>query len=129
MRTEIGPTTSRRAHPQRRYTPYTAGREHYTFSAKLPSAARSITFMEQTEPKTSFGYKVAVLIVVVVPFLATIYAINLLWQRFVTPLDVGLMLGLYLVSGLGITIGYHRLLTHRSFETNPFLRSLFLIMG
>ena len=77
----------------------------------------------------SVAHKLSILIMVVLPFGATIYAITQLWQRAITPLDLALLIGLYLVSGLGITIGFHRLLTHRSFETYPLIRALLLIAG
>ena len=35
----------------------------------------------------------------------------------------------YLLSGLGITAGYHRLFTHRSFETHPAIRGVFAVLG
>ncbi len=35
----------------------------------------------------------------------------------------------YLLSGFGITAGYHRLFTHRSFKTTPFLRGVFAVLG
>jgi len=35
----------------------------------------------------------------------------------------------YCISGLGITVGYHRLLTHRSFQAKPWLRKLLFIAG
>lgn len=73
--------------------------------------------------------KAIILTVVVVPFVATIYAMVMLWQRAVGWTEVGLMLGLYILSGLGITIGYHRLLTHKSFSTYPPIKALLLIMG
>jgi stearoyl-CoA desaturase (delta-9 desaturase) len=77
----------------------------------------------------SAAHKLGILIMVVLPFGATIYAITQLWQRAITPLDLALLIGLYLISGLGITIGFHRLLTHRSFETYPLIRALLLIAG
>ena len=40
-----------------------------------------------------------------------------------------LCLGLYAVSMLGITVGYHRLFTHRSFEADGWMRSSLAIMG
>jgi stearoyl-CoA desaturase (Delta-9 desaturase) len=73
--------------------------------------------------------KIFVFIGVVGPLLATVYAIVQLWQRYVTWSDIALMLAFYLISGLGITIGYHRMLTHKSFETSKTLKALFLIMG
>jgi stearoyl-CoA desaturase (delta-9 desaturase) len=36
---------------------------------------------------------------------------------------------LYLVTGLGVTIGFHRLLTHRSFTAAPALRVVLAIAG
>jgi stearoyl-CoA desaturase (Delta-9 desaturase) len=35
----------------------------------------------------------------------------------------------YLLTGLGITVGYHRLFTHRSFKTTRALRALFAVLG
>ena len=41
----------------------------------------------------------------------------MLWNQFVGPLDLVLFVVLYFVSTLGITVGFHRLLTHRAFAT------------
>jgi len=35
----------------------------------------------------------------------------------------------YAFSGLGVTVGFHRLFTHRSFKTSPFMRGLFAVAG
>jgi stearoyl-CoA desaturase (Delta-9 desaturase) len=77
----------------------------------------------------SLGERIAVIFIVTVPFLATIYAMVMLWNQWVTWVDVALMLGLYLLSGLGITVGFHRMLTHKSFETSRPVKALLLIMG
>ncbi|WP_322494896.1 acyl-CoA desaturase [Chloroflexus sp.] len=84
-----------------------------------------------TEPKLEKSplEKFFVLLIVLLPFLGTIYAMVMLWQQYVDWLDVTLMLVLYVISGLGITIGFHRMLTHKSFETSRPLKALFLIMG
>jgi stearoyl-CoA desaturase (delta-9 desaturase) len=36
---------------------------------------------------------------------------------------------LYVITGLGITVGYHRLISHRSFETRPWVKMALLIAG
>jgi stearoyl-CoA desaturase (delta-9 desaturase) len=36
---------------------------------------------------------------------------------------------MYLVSGLGVTVGYHRLLTHRAFQTYPWVERTFAVLG
>ena len=55
---------------------------------------------------------------VVLPFLAFIAALVLLWNRAVDWTDLAILAAMYLVTASGITIGYHRLLTHRSFQTH-----------
>lgn len=73
--------------------------------------------------------KIALLFFVVGPIIGTIYAIARLWQDLIGWEELALFLGLYLATGLGITFGYHRLLTHRSFETGPVVKAIALILG
>ena len=66
---------------------------------------------------------------VIVPFLAVLAAIPLLWNRLVGWTDIAIMVGIYLATAFGITIGFHRLLTHRAFETYRPLKYLFAVLG
>src|SRR5919198_1457299 len=66
---------------------------------------------------------------VIVPFLGFVAALLLLWNRFVGWTDVGILVGGYVVTGLGVTVGYHRLLTHRSFATHRWLAYGFALLG
>jgi stearoyl-CoA desaturase (delta-9 desaturase) len=68
-------------------------------------------------------------LVTVIPFAAVIVAGWQVWGSALNWTDVFLFVGLYLLTGLGITVGFHRLLTHRSFTTHPWLRGLFAILG
>jgi stearoyl-CoA desaturase (delta-9 desaturase) len=69
------------------------------------------------------------LIGVVVPFLGLIVAIVMLWHRAVDGADLAILAGGYLLLGFGVTVGYHRLLTHRAFQTSPALQYVFAILG
>jgi stearoyl-CoA desaturase (delta-9 desaturase) len=73
--------------------------------------------------------KVANLGAVVIPFLATIAAILLLWNDIVSARDLAIMAVLYVITGLGITVGFHRLLTHRSFQTSKPVEYAFAVLG
>ena len=69
------------------------------------------------------------LFAVVIPFIATIAAIVLFWNQIVTAADLVIMVVMYLVTALGITVGFHRLLTHRSFQTFKPIEYFFAIIG
>jgi stearoyl-CoA desaturase (Delta-9 desaturase) len=66
---------------------------------------------------------------VVIPFLGVIAAAVLLWHRFLGVRDVAIFLVMYLLSALGVTVGFHRLLTHRAFQTRPWLRYTLAVLG
>jgi stearoyl-CoA desaturase (delta-9 desaturase) len=70
-----------------------------------------------------------VLVAVVAPFLATAFAIVQLWERAVTWPDLALLVSLYVPISLGVTAGFHRMLTHRSFHAHPGVRAIILVFG
>jgi stearoyl-CoA desaturase (Delta-9 desaturase) len=66
---------------------------------------------------------------VIVPFLATLAAVPLLWNRLVSADDLAIAATMYLLTAVGITVGFHRLLTHRSFQTSKPLEYAFAVLG
>src|SRR4051795_5261564 len=54
---------------------------------------------------------------VLLPFLGFVVAVVLLWNTLVDWSDLAVMAVMYVISGYGVTLGFHRLLTHRSFQT------------
>jgi stearoyl-CoA desaturase (delta-9 desaturase) len=66
---------------------------------------------------------------VVIPFLAVALAVPLLWGDWVGPSDVIVFAIMYVLSGFGVTVGFHRMLTHRAFATHPATRYVFAILG
>jgi stearoyl-CoA desaturase (Delta-9 desaturase) len=73
--------------------------------------------------------KIVMLVVVIVPFLATLFAIWLLWDRAVNWTDLALLVAFNVIGGLGVTVGFHRMLTHRSFHPHPVVKSILLAFG
>ena len=63
------------------------------------------------------------------PILIAVIAYFAWGSGFLDWIDVGIFLVMYAWSGFGVTVGYHRLLTHGSFETKPWLRYTFAIAG
>ena len=66
---------------------------------------------------------------VILPFAATIAAIALLWNSAVSAADLAIAAAMYLATAVGITVGFHRLLTHRSFQTSKPVEYVFAVLG
>src|SRR5438309_3282621 len=73
--------------------------------------------------------RIANLVGVVVPFVGVIAAIGLLWNRGVDGVDLAILGAMYLLTAVGVTVGFHRLLTHRAFQTYPWLERTFAVLG
>ena len=65
----------------------------------------------------------------VLPFLGTLVALGLLFYRPIGAVDIGLFFSMWLLTGLGLTVGYHRLFTHRAFSTGTVMSCIFIVMG
>src|SRR3954462_10774478 len=64
------------------------------------------------------------------PFLRFIVAGVLLWgPDLVGWTDLALFAGCYVLTGYGVTLGFHRLLTHRSFQTHRWVEDALAIAG
>jgi stearoyl-CoA desaturase (delta-9 desaturase) len=75
------------------------------------------------------GEQVMLYTFVILPFLAFAAAIPVAWGWGLGWTDAALMLVFYFISGLGITVGYHRYFTHASFKANRALRIGLAVAG
>jgi stearoyl-CoA desaturase (delta-9 desaturase) len=69
------------------------------------------------------------LVAVLVPFAAFGAAVALLWNDLVGPTDLVVFAVMYLLTGFGVTIGYHRMLTHRAFDAPRPVRYTLAMLG
>jgi stearoyl-CoA desaturase (delta-9 desaturase) len=84
--------------------------------------------LQAPEP-VSVGTRLATLTAVVLPFVGLVGGIVLFWGTGIQWAALGLFAGFAFLTGLGITVGYHRLFTHRSFQTNPVIEFIFAVLG
>jgi len=68
-------------------------------------------------------------IVTIAPIAALGFVGWQMWDGLLHRSDLIVFAILYLLTGLGITVGFHRLFTHRSFKTSPALRAVFAVLG
>ena len=69
------------------------------------------------------------IVAVVLPFAAFLVAIVLLWNSAVSARDLAILAVMYLVTAIGVTVGFHRLLTHRAFQVPKPLEYIFAVAG
>ncbi len=81
-------------------------------------------------PAAPWVHRYGMLLAFVLQSVGMVAAIVLAWQHGgIDVLSFDLMVAGIVLTGLGITIGYHRLLTHRSFETYRPLYLTWMILG
>jgi stearoyl-CoA desaturase (delta-9 desaturase) len=79
--------------------------------------------------KPTLGSKLVTLAGVMLPFLGMLAAAVSLWGWACDWRTISLLLVMYLLTGLGITVGFHRHFTHQSFETSRIVQAIFGILG
>jgi stearoyl-CoA desaturase (delta-9 desaturase) len=75
------------------------------------------------------GESALVYVFVILPMVALVAAVPVAWGWGLSWVDIGLAVGFYLLSGFGITVGFHRYFTHRAFAANRPLRNGLAIAG
>jgi stearoyl-CoA desaturase (Delta-9 desaturase) len=85
-----------------------------------PGAARAVVDWRQ---------RLVTLVIVVGPAVALGSVVPLLWGHDLNLTDVMMGLVFYVVTGFGVTIGFHRLFTHRSFKSSRILKIALAALG
>lgn len=81
-------------------------------------------------PDAPLFHTIGTSIALLLPFAGLVAAMWLGWKRgWFDWTQLTILAAGYVLTGLGITIGYHRLLTHRSLETYPVIRGFWMMMG
>jgi stearoyl-CoA desaturase (delta-9 desaturase) len=66
---------------------------------------------------------------VVLPFIAFLAAVVLLWESLVGPADLAILAVMYLATAIGVTVGYHRMFTHRAFDAPRPVKYTLAVLG
>jgi stearoyl-CoA desaturase (Delta-9 desaturase) len=96
----------------------------YDGASPFPTSNRPV----QTPGQRAIQLTVTAMIVAG-PFAGLLAALWLAWGRWIGFADVELAASLYLLTGFGVTVGFHRCLTHRSFTARPALRVALAVAG
>jgi stearoyl-CoA desaturase (delta-9 desaturase) len=94
-----------------------------TLGANIPATTEAI------HERAPLRARIATLAVIILPFLGMLAAPFLVWGWGFSWVDLGMLLGFAFLTLLGITVGFHRLFTHASFETPTFVKIIFAALG
>jgi stearoyl-CoA desaturase (delta-9 desaturase) len=79
--------------------------------------------------RRSGAEQLTVKVFLILPFLALIAAVPFAWGWGLGWVDLGIAAGFYIVSSLGVTVGYHRYFTHGAFKAKRGLRVALALAG
>jgi stearoyl-CoA desaturase (delta-9 desaturase) len=65
----------------------------------------------------------------VLPAIASVFAVVWSFHHPIGVLEVGLFAVMWLLTGIGVSVGYHRLFTHRTFKTTRQTRTVLAVLG
>src|SRR5262244_1753410 len=103
----------------------------YAPSAPLPAPqeAWSARRLARLDARAKLDWRLA-WVVTCAPFLGLVTAITLLFygQR-IGPVEIGLWLGMHVVTLIGVEVGFHRHFSHRAFQTHNVIRVFLAILG
>jgi stearoyl-CoA desaturase (delta-9 desaturase) len=91
-----------------------------------PNAVPGVSLLDPSAARTKAMVALAIMII---PLIASLEAVHLIFSGSVSKLDWILFAVMYVVHIGGISMGFHRYVTHRAFKTSPFFRALILIAG
>ncbi len=86
--------------------------------------------VEAAQPRRiSLRLRVINFLAVTVPFVGLVTAIVLLWGVAFNWVYLAILGLMYFVTAVGVTVGYHRFFTHRSFKTNRLMTAILAALG
>ncbi|HET6965672.1 MAG TPA: acyl-CoA desaturase [Acidimicrobiales bacterium] len=102
-----------------------------TVQLELPAASDRVPSGLRTgEPELKKTWEqVALVLFIAVPFAAVVAAVPVGWGWGVSWRDLIIAVGMYAITGHGITVGFHRHFTHHAFKASNWLRAVLAVSG
>ena len=97
-----------------------------SFEENSSFTPQNITFKSDILKKYQLIHALAINII---PLIGTLIAIVVAIQDSVALLDIELLISFYILTMIGITVGYHRCFAHNTFKTNTAINVILIILG
>ena len=100
-----------------------------TESLLAPASEGPDVAEEEVPERKSWTEQILLTLFLVIPFAAVVAAVPVAWGWGFSWHDAVIATVLYFMTGLGVTVGFHRYLTHRSFRAKRWVRVVLAICG
>lgn len=98
--------------------------------AQIEDVLESTPTLAAEPPDSTMWHKISILVAVVGAFAGMVAVVMSSWKHgYMNWLYLNMMLVGWFLTGTGITVGYHRMLAHRAFETYGWMRAYWMFMG
>ncbi len=67
--------------------------------------------------------------VVLIPTIGALIGLRLFFQSGISAWEIGLLVGMYTLTALGLEVGFHRYFSHHAFQTTTAIRIMLAILG
>ncbi len=84
---------------------------------------------DERTTRVDLATRIINILAVTIPFVGLAAAIILLWGVAFSWVYLVILLVMYLLTGFGITVGYHRYFTHKSFKTSRPVAAILAVLG
>ena len=98
-------------------------------AVRVANPQAQLSSQQPTPEAAALGVRLVTLVAILVPLMGVIAAPFYVWGWGFGWTDLGLLLGMYVLTALGITVGFHRLFVHRSFETYMWVKFILAVLG
>ena len=75
------------------------------------------------------AYKRLSFLVVLIPTIGALIGLGLFCQSGISAWEIGLLVGMYTLTALGLEVGFHRYFSHHAFQTTTAIRIMLAILG
>jgi stearoyl-CoA desaturase (Delta-9 desaturase) len=93
-----------------------------------PTPSRPAPAVSTSEPAGTLQ-RLSAMVLLGLPFAGLVWAAALVWDDGVSRTALAVAAGMYLLTGHGLSVGFHRMLTHRSFRPNRALKIALAVAG
>ena len=75
------------------------------------------------------AYKRLSFLIVLIPTVSAVIGLGLVYQSGISAWEIGLLVGMFTLTTIGLEVGFHRYFSHHAFQTNTVIRIILAVLG